>query len=136
VHNFIDGLLIGVSYLVSIEVGLATTMAVALHEIPQEIGDFGVLLHSGYTKAKALWLNFVSALLAVVGVVIALLLGSMATSLAAWLLPATAGGFIYIALSDLIPELHKTKKLKYSMVQLAAIAVGVGAMLWLLKLEG
>ncbi len=134
-HNFIDGLIIVASYLVSVEVGIATTIAVILHEIPQEIGDFGVLLHSGYTKTKALWLNFVSALFAVAGAALALLLGSQVESLTTWLLPLAAGGFIYIAMSDLIPELHKTKKLKYSIIQLISIAVGVGAMVVLLALE-
>ena len=135
VHNFIDGLIIAASYLVSIEVGIATTIAVILHEIPQEIGDFGVLLHSGYSKTQALWLNFVSALLALAGAAVALLLGASAAIIITWLLPFAAGGFIYIAMSDLIPELHKTKKLQYSLIQFLAIALGVGAMVLLLVIE-
>ena len=75
-HNFIDGLLIGGSYLVNIPLGIATTLAVILHEIPQEIGDFGVLLHAGLTKTKALFYNFISAILAILGAVIAILVGS------------------------------------------------------------
>ena len=135
VHNFIDGLIIGASYLVSIEVGIATTIAVILHEIPQEIGDFGVLINSGYTRARALWLNFLSAVMAVVGVIVALLVADTGKFLTIWLIPLSAGGFIYIALSDLIPELHKTKSVRQSVLQLAVIAIGVMAMLVLLVLE-
>ena len=135
VHNFIDGLIIATSYLVSIEIGIATTVAVILHEIPQEIGNFGVLLHSGYSKSKALWYNFLSALTAFAGAAVALLLGSATEQFALWLLPLTAGGFIYIALSDLIPELHKDKRLSQGVIQVIAIVVGVAAMAALLALE-
>jgi zinc and cadmium transporter len=133
VHNLIDGLIIGLAYSVSIEVGIATTIAVILHEIPQEIGDFGVLIHAGYTRAKALWLNFVSALFAFVGAGAAFVIGESAEPIAAILLPVTAGGFIYIALSDLIPELHKTKTARHSLVQLLGIGAGVLAMFLLLS---
>lgn len=135
VHNLIDGLIIGLAYTVSIEVGIATTIAVVLHEIPQEIGDFGVLLHAGYSKAQALWFNFLSGLLSILGAAIALVLGETAGSFANFLVPITAGGFIYIALSDLIPELHKQKAGRNSVVQLIAIAAGVAAMFLLLGLE-
>ena len=135
IHNLIDGLIIGASYLVGIHVGIATTIAVILHEIPQEIGDFGVLLHSGYSKVKAVWMNFLSALLAIIGVIITLLLGEMTTSFTLWLIPIAAGGFIYIAMSDLIPELQKTKEIKHSLIQLVVIAVGVGAMALLFIVE-
>lgn len=136
VHNFIDGLIIGASYLVSPEIGVATTIAVMLHEIPQEIGDFGVLVHAGYSKMRALWLNFLSAFLAVAGAVIALLLGTQVEAFADWLIPFAAGGFIYIAMADLIPELQKTKRFRLSLVQLAAILVGIAAMAGLLLIEG
>lgn len=136
VHNFIDGLIIGASFLVSTEVGIATTIAVILHEIPQEIGDFGVLLHAGYSRAKALWYNFLSALTAVAGAILALALGTSSAALAAWLIPLAAGGFIYIALSDLIPELHKEKSLRHSAVQFLWIIVGVLSMVLLLGVEG
>ena len=135
VHNFIDGLIIGASYLVSPEVGIATTLAVILHEIPQEIGDFGVLVHAGYTKMRALWLNFLSAFLAIAGAVLALLLGTRVETFAEWLVPFAAGGFIYIAMADLIPELQKTKRFRLSLVQLAAILVGIAAMAGLLFVE-
>ncbi len=134
-HNFIDGMLIAASYLVSIEIGIATTIAVILHEIPQEIGNFGVLLHSGYSAGKALFFNFLSALMAVAGAVLGLVLGSMTELYALWLLPLTAGGFIYIALSDLIPELHKDHSLTHGILQVIAITLGVLAMVALLALE-
>lgn len=131
VHNFIDGVIIAASFMVSIPIGIATTIAVVLHEIPQEIGDLAVLLHSGYSKKKALLLNFLSALTAILGALILFLLGDIST----WFVPIAAGGFIYIAIADLIPELHKTKEVKHSLVQLLAIAIGVAAMIGLTFLE-
>ena len=112
VHNFIDGIIIGVSFLVSVPVGIATTIAVILHEIPQEIGDFAVLLHSGYTKKRALWLNFLSALCSILGMILAFILGEAGEIFSLWILPIAAGGFIYVAVADLIPELHKTKEVR------------------------
>ena len=120
-HNLIDGIIIGVSFLVNTPLGIATTLAVVLHEIPQEIGDFAVLIHSGYTAKRALWLNFLSALTAVVGVILALVFGSMAESFTLWILPIAAGGFIYIALADLIPELQNTKEIKHSIFQILTL---------------
>jgi zinc and cadmium transporter len=134
-HNLIDGIIIGASFMISIPVGIATTLAVVLHEIPQEIGDFAVLIHSGYTKTRALWLNFLSALMAVVGVFIAFLFGNIAEIFTLWILPIAAGGFIYIAVADLIPELQKTKKIKYSVVQLMTVLLGILVMIILTLLE-
>jgi zinc and cadmium transporter len=134
-HNLLDGIIIGASYLVSIEIGLATTLAVILHEIPQEISDFGVLIHAGYKKGSALLLNFCSALLAVLGVTIALIVGEMAGELVVWAIPFAAGSFIYIATADLIPELQKTKNMGQSLAQLAIVIVGVIAMALLLLVE-
>ncbi|MBT3539191.1 ZIP family metal transporter [Candidatus Parcubacteria bacterium] len=128
VHNLIDGLIIGASYLVSIPVGIATTLAVVLHEIPQEIGDFGVLLHGGFSKKKAIFFNFLTALTAILGAVIALILGSQIEHITHFLVPFAAGGFIYIAGSDLIPELHKEKDSKKSFGQLLALIFGVALM--------
>ncbi len=135
-HNFIDGLIIGASYLVSIPVGIATTIAVVLHEIPQEIGDFGVLLHAGFSKSKALWMNFLTALGAVLGAIIALVLSGYAEGLTKVLIPLAAGGFVYIAGSDLIPELHKdaSNGLR-SFVQVIMFLLGIGLMAVLLLLE-
>jgi len=134
-HNFIDGIIIGVSFLVNIPLGLATTLAVVLHEIPQEIGDFAVLIHSGYNKKRALWLNFLSALTSVIGVFIALIFNNIAETFALWILPIATGGFIYIAVADLIPELQKTKGNKYSILQILSVLFGVLLMLSLIFLE-
>ena len=135
-HNFIDGLIIGASYLASIPVGIATTIAVVLHEIPQEIGDFGILLHGGFSKNKALFLNFVTALSAVVGAVVSLVLGTMARDSLVFLIPFAAGNFIYIAGADLIPELHKYEfSTKSSFLQLLTIILGIGVMMILLLVD-
>ena len=135
VHNFIDGLIIGASYLVNIPVGIATTIAVVLHEIPQEIGDFGILIHGGFSKTKALFLNFLTALTSFIGVVISLLLSSKVENITLFLIPFAAGSFIYIAGSDLIPELHKECNLKKSFLQLIFFIFGVLIMLLLLLLD-
>ena len=138
-HNFLDGVIIGASYMISLPVGIATTIAVLLHEIPQEIGDFGVLLHAGYSKAKALLLNFFSALLSLVGVIAVFIIGETLESISVWLLAIAAGGFIYIALSDLIPELHHNENHKkdfiHTLVQIIVVLIGVGLMYGLLFLE-
>ncbi len=135
VHNFIDGLVIGAAYLVSIPVGVATTIAVVLHEIPQEIGDFGVLIHGGFSKAKALMLNFATALTSVLGVVVALLISSYVENLTMFLIPFAAGGFIYIASADLIPEMHKTVKISRSLLQFLFFTLGIGVMFLILLVE-
>ena len=135
VHNFIDGLIIAASYLVSIPVGIATTLAVILHEIPSEIGDFGVLLHGGFSKGKALFYNFLTALTAVLGAIVSLLISSYVENITVFLIPFAAGGFIYIAGSDLIPELHKEVEVKKSLLQFIAIVLGVLVMFLLLLLD-
>lgn len=135
-HNFIDGLIIAGSYVISVPVGLATTIAVVLHEIPQEIGDFGVLLHGGFSKGKALLMNFSSALVAVLGVVLGLLLAERIAGLEVYIIALAIGGFIYIAGSDLIPELHKdSDKIWKGVLQLIAFLLGIGVMSLLLLLE-
>lgn len=134
-HNLIDGILIGASYLVGVPAGVGTTVAIFLHEIPQEIGDFGVLLHAGFSKPHALLWNFLSALLAVVGAVAALWLGQAVRDFPAAMVPFAAGGFLYIAGSDLVPELHKERDPLKSLLQLGAIAVGIGSMLLVALLE-
>ena len=134
IHNFIDGLLIGASYLVSIPVGLATTMAVIFHEIPQEIGDFGVLIHGGFSVKKALIYNFLVALTAILGAVVALFISTKIEHMTAFLIPFAAGAFIYIAGSDLIPELHKEKELTKSVLQFMTFVSGIGVMVLLLRL--
>lgn len=138
-HNFIDGLIIAASYVASIPVGIATTIAVLLHEIPQEIGDFAVLLHGGFSKKKAIAYNFLTALSAVFGAAIALLAGSVIEGAWVFLLGLAAGGFIYVASSDLIPELHKTSTCdsfsRRAMIQLFFIVLGMVVMYSIVLLE-
>lgn len=128
VHNFIDGLMIGASYSVSIPIGITTTLAVILHEIPQEIGDFGILIYGKLSVKKALTYNFLSALTAVIGVVISIYIGNYVTNYSYFLLPLTAGGFIYIAGSDLIPELQHDTKPTRSAIQFISIIFGFALM--------
>ena len=135
VHNMIDGMIIGVSYLVSTPMGLATTLAVCLHELPQEIGDFGVLLYAGFERRTALLYNLLTALTAFVGVVIALALSVYVDDLTLFLVPFTAGNFIYIAGSDLIPELHAEETLSRTLIQLVVMVLGM-SLLFSLKLMG
>ena len=135
IHNLIDGILIAASYLASIPIGIATTAAVILHEIPQEIGDFGVLIHGGLSIRKALLYNFLTGLIAVVGALIPLILGESSNHMTTFFLPITAGGFIYIAGSDLIPELKHDARIKTSLGQFISILLGVGIMAWLAVLE-
>ena len=134
-HNFIDGLAIGASYLISIEVGIATTIAVILHEIPQEISDFGVLVHGGFTKMRALAFNFIVATTAILGAIISVLIGVSFENIEPLLISLTAGGFIYISAVDLIPELHREIKVPVSAMQVFGILLGIGFMLALVFLE-
>jgi zinc and cadmium transporter len=134
-HNAIDGLLIAGSYFISTEVGLATTVAVILHEIPQELGDIGVLLYSGFTKGKAVLFNLLTALSAVAAAAIVVAIGTDSPSAAAILVPFAAGNFLYIAGSDLIPELHKETAIGKSAFQVLGLLAGIGCMAALLFLE-
>jgi len=134
-HNFIDGMIIAGSFLVSAKLGLVTTLAVIAHEIPQEIGDFGILLHAGYSRARAILLNFSSAIVAVLGAVLALAVGAQTSAFTSFIIPFTAGGFIYIATADLIPELKKDTAPAKSLFQLFLIIAGIGIMLALKKLN-
>ena len=133
-HNFMDGLIIAGSYLTSIPLGVSTTLAVVLHEIPQEMGDFSVLLKGGFTKSKALLYNFLTALSALLGALLVFIVGNV-PSLVDAIVPFTAGGFIYIATADLIPELHKETLPTKSLVQLFGFVVGIAVMFALLFLE-
>lgn len=124
-HNFIDGVIIAAAYLASVPIGITTTIAVILHEIPQEIGDFSILVHGGFSSGKALLLNFGSALVAVVGAVLTMFLNGTIDNIELFLIPVSAGGFIYIAASDLIPELHKETNVKKSFLQLISLILGI-----------
>ncbi len=130
-HNLLDGVMIAAAFMTNFSLGLATTTAVLIHEVPQEIGDFSVLIYGGLPKKKALFLNFASALAAVLGTLLTLILGSSLVNLVPLVLPFTAGGFIYIAGSDLIPELHKETQVSKSWLQLLGLLLGIGLMLLL-----
>jgi len=125
VHNFIDGMIIGATYLVSIPAGLAATIAIILHEIPQEVGDFGVLLHGGLKRGKAIMFNFLTALTAILGTALTLVIGTYSDNLTYFLVPFAAGSFIYIACSDLIPELNKEISVKKNIVQFSFLILGI-----------
>jgi zinc and cadmium transporter len=132
-HNFIDGMLIAASFAVDPAIGVATTIAVILHEIPQEIGDFGVLLHAGFKPIQALVFNFLSALAAVLGAVFTLIVNQNVENIIPILLAFAGGGFIYIAVSDLLPELRRDVSRRRAVVQLAAILLGI-LIMWLVRL--
>lgn len=127
-HNFIDGLIIGASFRVGVKMGMATSLAVILHEIPHEFSNFGVLVKSGFSRGRALFLNFVTALAAMAGGLIAWWAGGNMEGFIRILIPLTAGGFVYIAGSDLVPQLHKDVKTIRALVQFLAILAGVGLM--------
>jgi len=135
VHNMIDGMIIAASFLTNIPLGLATTIAVIFHEIPSEIGEFGVLIHSGFSAKKALLFNFLSGLTAILGAIIVLVLGPRINDFSLFLLPITAGGFLYIAGSDLLPELHHDVKLSTSLWQMILIISGISIMALLTLFE-
>jgi zinc and cadmium transporter len=124
VHNFIDGLILAAAFITDIHLGIVTTLAIALHEIPQEIGDFGVLLYAGFEKRKAMIANFSVALTVVLGGIVGFFLSSL-DSFVAYLLPFAAGGFIYIAASDLMPEIRKEQGLKKSLASFGVFLIGV-----------
>lgn len=130
VHNFIDGVVIAATFLVSIPLGIVTTLAVAAHEIPQEIGDFGLLLHKGLKREKVLLINIGSALTAVVGALISFWVGERIETSLPILLAITAGFFIYIAASDLIPEIHHENRKGFAIVETALMFAGV-ATIWI-----
>lgn len=125
VHNLIDGLIISASYFASIPLGIATTLAVIVHEIPQEIGDFGVLLYAGFSKKRALFFNFLSALTAMLGAAVGILFSEHSAAFVSIIIPIAAGGFLYIAGSDLIPEIHKQQEKRFSLRNLIGILLGI-----------
>ena len=128
-HNFVDGIMIAAAFLVDIELGIVTTLAIVSHEIPQEIGDFLILLHSGYSRAQALALNMVSSLATLVGAVLAYFALSPLTEVMPYILAFAAAGMIYVAVADLIPGLHKRAELRQTGQQIALILLGV-ATVW------
>jgi zinc and cadmium transporter len=135
IHNFTDGLIISAAYFVNIPVGIATTLAVIIHEIPQEIGDFGVLLYAGFSKTKAIFFNFLSALTAMIGAVLGIIFASKSDIFVYIAMPLAMGGFLYIAGSDLIPEIHRKQEKRFSFRNLAGIILGILIMYALTFLE-
>ena len=130
IHNFIDGLIIAASFLIGVEFGIITTIMIIGHEVPQEIGDFAVLIYGGFSRAKALFFNFISQATAILGGIIGFLMAAQ-TEFVVFLLPFAAGGFIYIAASDLIPELHKESNMKKSLVSFLFFLFGIAFLLGL-----
>jgi len=132
IHNFIDGLVIYSAFAVNTSLGIVTTIMIVGHEIPQEIGDFAVLIYGGFGKVKALLWNFITALAAVIGAVIGYFIGNYTDGIAIVLLPFAAGGFLYIAMSDLIPELHKEVSLAKSLTHFLFFICGI-LFMWAVK---
>ncbi len=129
IHNFIDGLIISAGFIYSISLGFSTFVAIAAHEIPQEIGDFGVLIYGGFEKKKAIVLNFVVALTVVFGGVVGYFISKSVDSAVMFLLPFAAGGFIYIAATDLVPEIKKEMDMKKYMATMIVFIIGILIML-------
>ncbi len=136
VHNFIDGVLIAGSFAADPVLGWATTAAIVLHEVPQELGDVGALLCGGYRPRRAVWVNFVCALMVIPGVIVTLLIGTFAEQALVYLLPVAAGGFIYIAASDFLPALHRNEAPRASVAQVVVVTSGVMAMYGVILVEG
>ena len=125
IHNFIDGLVIAGSYAVNVVVGVTATLSIIFHEIPQELADFGILLYSGFSKKKALMFNFLSALTSILGVIVGFLLLTKLSGFIYFVIPFAAGNFIYIAASNLLPQLHRRCNLKDTFVHFFAIVLGI-----------
>ena len=136
VHNFIDGVAIAASFLVNIPLGIVTSLAVAAHEIPQEIGDFSILLHKGVDRKKVLLLNLLSSAAAIVGAVLTFLMADFVTGLLPVFLSVTAGFFIYIAASDLIPEIHEKNKAGFAFIESFLLILGIFAIWVFVSLLG
>jgi len=125
VHNFIDGTVITASFLTSTELGIVSTIAIIAHEIPQELGDYSLLIYGGFSKQKALFYNFLTALTSILGALTAFYFSSLVPNLSTLLIPFAAGGFIYIASADLVPELHKERDVSKSILQFMCFAAGI-----------
>jgi zinc and cadmium transporter len=124
-HNALDGVLIAAAFLTDFNLGIATALAVAAHEIPQEVGDFAVLLNAGWSRARALWCNFATSLTAVVGGVAAWFSLQPVLGVLPWVLAVAAASLLYVAVADLIPGLHRRSDLRSSLMQSALIGAGV-----------
>lgn len=125
VHNFIDGVVMAATFMVSVPLGIVTALAVFAHEVPQEVGDFGLLLHKGLSRRRILFVNIMSAAVAFVGAILTYLLGDFLSSYIPVFLALTAGFFIYIASSDLIPEIHYEKRRGFALIESILLIVGI-----------
>ena len=132
IHNFIDGMIMAASFVVSVPLGITTTIAISTHEIPQEIGDFGVLLYGGFSKRRAITLNFVVALTAVLGGIVGYFVSNLIENIVLFILPFAAGGFIYIAATDLVPEIRKELDMRKYMATLLVFICGI-LIMWVTK---
>lgn len=128
VHNFLDGAVIGVTFLTSVPLGIATTIAVVAHEIPHELSDFFLLMYGGLSNKKALWYNFLSALTAILGTIVIFIFSKDLLRYSPYLIGFAAGNFLYIASSDLIPELHEKQNALISVGQTFFLIFGVALM--------
>ena len=135
-HNFLDGVVIGTAVLASIPLGISTALAVMTHEIPQELGDFAILLHAGYSRRKALVLNIASGLSAIGGAICAILALDWLPSLSNYVLAVAAASFLYIAMADLIPDLHRGRIDAKTFRQLALVVAGIGTIVGLSAVVG
>jgi len=135
-HNFLDGVVIGTAVRASIPLGISTALAVATHEIPQELGDFAILLTAGYTRRKALLLNIASGGSAVVGAVLAVFALDWVPQISQYILSVAAAGFLYVAMADLIPDLHRGRIDAKTFRQLALAVAGIGTVVGLNTLAG
>ncbi|MFN8257050.1 MAG: ZIP family metal transporter [Bacteroidales bacterium] len=124
-HNAIDGVVIAAAFLTSIELGIFVTLSVVLHEIPQELGDFGILIKGGFSRVKAFWFNVLSGTTAIVFGVAAFYTLDLVKSLIPYALAFSASSFLYIALADLIPEMHRKTELKDSLSQVLLVSLGI-----------
>ena len=130
VHNLVDGVLIAAAFMTDIDLGIVTALAVASHEIPQEIGDFAILLNNGYSRSRALFFNVLASMATLIGAVIAYYSLSSMQSALPYILAIAASSFIYIAVADLIPGLHKKTALSETIQQISLIALGVVTIYW------
>ena len=130
IHNFFDGAVIAISFIASTPLGIVATIAIIAHEIPQEIGDFALLIYGGFSKLKALFYNFLTALTAVLGALVAFFYSNLIENSSTYLISIAVGHFIYIASTDLIPEMHKEKELKKSILQFIFLVLGI-LVIWL-----
>ncbi len=127
-HNFIDGVVIAATFMADPRLGVVTSLAVFAHELPQEIGDFGLMLHKGMKRKKIIWVNILSAAAAFAGAIMTYLLGNVLEGYIPIFIAVTAGFFIYIATSDIIPEIHYEKRFRHSMFESALLILGIVVM--------